>query len=64
MAASLLTVKSNSLLPSQSIFTEVHSILETGYIHEMESMGKDCVSSMVSQGICLQCYNNSSVLPL
>lgn len=51
MTASLLTVKSNSLLPSQSIFNEIQSIHDTGFFHEIESMSKECGLNLV----CLLC---------
>lgn len=51
MTASLLTVKSNSLLPSQSIFNEIQSIHDTGFFHEIESMSKDCGFNSVSDGV-------------
>ena len=38
MAASLLAV--SSLLPSQSIFNEIQSIHETGFFHEIQSIGE------------------------
>ena len=43
MTASLLAVKNNSLLPSQSIFNEIKSIHDhdTGFFHEIEAEGKD-----------------------
>lgn len=48
MAASLLAVKTNSLLPSQSIFNEIQSIHDTGFFHEMESGAKECGVTIVS----------------
>ena len=48
MTASLLAVKNNSLLPSQSIFNEIKSIHDTGLFHEIESGGKDCGVVLVS----------------
>lgn len=43
MAASLLAV--NSLLPSQSIFTEIQSIHETGFFHEQQQQWSPQTSS-------------------
>ena len=40
MAASTLAVNS-SLLPSQSIFTEVQSIHDTGFFQEIETLLKE-----------------------
>lgn len=48
MTASLLAVKNNSLLPSQSIFNEIQSIHDTGFFHEIESMSKECGLNLVS----------------
>jgi len=48
MTASLLAVKNNSLLPSQSIFNEIQSIHDTGFFHEMESGGKESGIVLVS----------------
>ncbi len=47
MAASLLAMKTSSLLPSQSIFNEIQSIHDTGFFHEMESGAKDCGVAVV-----------------
>ena len=47
MAASALAVN-NSLLPSQSIFTEVQSIHDTGFFHEFESIMKEGAQSSSS----------------
>lgn len=49
MAASLLTVKNTSLLPSQSIFNEIQSIHDTGFFHEIESISKECGLNLVSE---------------
>ena len=56
MTASLLAVKNDSFLPSQSIFNEIQSIHDTGLFHEIESGGKDC-------GVVLevQLYNTCSI---
>ena len=51
MTASLLSVKNNSFLPSQSIFNEIQSIHDTGLFHEIESGGKDCGVVLVSSVI-------------
>ena len=49
MTASLLAVKNNSLLPSQSILNEIQSIHDTGLFHEIESGGKYCRVVLVSR---------------
>ena len=51
MTASLLAVKNNPFLPSQSIFNEIQSIHDTGLFHEIESGGKDCGVVLVSSVI-------------
>lgn len=45
MATPLLTL--NSLLPSQSLFNEVQSIHDTGFLHELDSFFccKDAISA-------------------
>ena len=48
ITASLLAVKNNSLLPSQSIFNEIKSIYDTGLFHEIEAEGKDCGVVLIS----------------
>lgn len=65
MAASLLAV--SSLLPSQSIFNEIQSIHETGFFHEMQSIGevdpvppgkvKIAVFNTIDQQIYWSCIN-------
>lgn len=56
MTASLLAVKNNSLLPSQSIFNEIQSIHDTGFFHEIESMSKECGLNLVSMQAWDQAY--------
>ena len=58
MTASLLAVKGNSLLPSQSIFNEIQSIHDTGFFHEIESISKECGGlNLVSKRSCMLAMN-------